>query len=154
MSEPLPDLDIYAAATNPTAQQRYNELLIEQFRRNAGKVTGQFATLPVLLLRTIGAKTGAIRTHPLVYFEDDDRYVVVASKAGASTNPAWYHNLVANRRAAVELPTGPFDVEARIPEGDERDDLFQRVVDHFPIYDNYQRRTGRRIPIIVLERIG
>jgi deazaflavin-dependent oxidoreductase (nitroreductase family) len=105
MSQPLPDLDIYAAASDPMAQQRYNEMLIEQFRTNAGKVSGQFAGLPVLLLKTIGAKTRATRTHPLVYFEDGDRYIVVASKAGASTNPAWYHNLLATPRGTVELPT-------------------------------------------------
>jgi deazaflavin-dependent oxidoreductase (nitroreductase family) len=151
---PQPKVDIYAAATNPTAQQRYNELLIEQFRTNAGKVTGQFAGLPVLLLNTIGARTQATRTHPLVYFEDGDRYIVVASKAGASTNPAWYHNLIANPRATIELPTESFDVRATIAEGEERDDIFQKVADHFPIYDNYQQRTGRRIPIIVLQRIG
>jgi deazaflavin-dependent oxidoreductase (nitroreductase family) len=154
MSQPLPDLDIYAAATDPMAQQRYNELLIEQFRSNAGKVTGQFAELPVLLLKTIGAKTRATRTHPLVYFDDGDRYIVVASNAGASTNPAWYHNLLATPRATVELPTESFDVQALIPEGREREHLFQRVVDRFPIYANYQQRTGRRIPIVVFERIG
>jgi deazaflavin-dependent oxidoreductase (nitroreductase family) len=154
MSQPLPDLDVYAAATDPTAQKRYNELLIEQFRANAGKVTGQFADLPVLLLTTIGAKTRATRTHPLVYFDDGDRYIVVASKAGASTNPAWYQNLLATPRATVELPTESFNVQARIPEGHERENLFRRIVEHFPIYANYQQRTGRRIPIVVLERIG
>jgi putative transposase len=76
MTEPLPDLEIYTAATDPPAQQRYNELLIEQFRTNAGKVTGQFADLPVLLRKTIGAKTGATRTTPLVYFKDGDRYLI------------------------------------------------------------------------------
>jgi deazaflavin-dependent oxidoreductase (nitroreductase family) len=154
MSQPLPDLDIYAAASDPMAQQRYNEMLIEQFRTNAGKVSGQFAGLPVLLLKTIGAKTRATRTHPLVYFEDGDRYIVVASKAGASTNPAWYHNLLATPRGMVELPTESLDVRARIPEGQEREDLFQKVVGRFPIYDIYQQRTVRRVPIIVLERIG
>jgi deazaflavin-dependent oxidoreductase (nitroreductase family) len=152
MSRPLPDLDIYAAATDPIAQQRYNELLIEQFRTNAGKVTGQFADLPVLLLKTIGAKTRATRTHPLVYFDDGDRYIVVASKAGASTNPAWYHNLLTNPQATVELPTESFHVQARIPVGQEREELFQNVVERFPIYAHYQQRTVRDIPIIVLER--
>jgi hypothetical protein len=99
MTEPLPDLDVYTAATDPPGQQRYNELLIEQFRTNAGKVTGQFANLPVLLLKTMGAKTGATRTAPLVYLQDGDRYLIIASKAGASTNPASYHNLVANPAA-------------------------------------------------------
>jgi deazaflavin-dependent oxidoreductase (nitroreductase family) len=108
MTEPLPDLDIYTAATDPPAQHRYNELLIKQFRANAGTVTGQFANLPVLLLKTIGAKTGATRTAPPVYLKDGDRYLIIASKAGAPTNPAWYHNLVANPAASVELPNESF----------------------------------------------
>jgi deazaflavin-dependent oxidoreductase (nitroreductase family) len=154
MTEPLPDLDIYTAATDPPAQQRYNELLIEQFRTNAGQVTGQFANLPVLLLKTIGAKTGTTRTTPLVYFKDGDRYLIIASKAGAPTHPAWYHNLVAKPAASVELPNDSFDVQARVTKGDERDRLFRRVVEHFPIYIGYQQKTGRRIPVIVLDRVG
>jgi len=154
MTQPLPDLDIYTAATDPPAQQRYNDLLIAQFRTNAGKITGQFADLPMLLLKTAGAKTGGIRTTPLVYFKDGDRYLIIASKAGASTNPAWYHNLVANPTASVELPTEFFDVQARVATGDERDRLFHKVAEHFPIYAGYQQKTGRRIPVVVLERIG
>jgi deazaflavin-dependent oxidoreductase (nitroreductase family) len=154
MTEPLPDPDIYTAATDPPAQQRYNELLIEQFRTNAGKVTGQFANLPVLLLKTIGAKTGATRTAPLVYHQDGDRYLIIASKAGAPTNPAWYHNLVANPAASVELPNESFGVQARVAKRDERDRLFHKVVEHFPIYAGYQQKTNRRIPVIVLERVG
>lgn len=153
MTEPLPDLDIYTAATDPPAQQRYNELLIEQFRTNAGKVTGQFANLPVLLLKTTGAKTGATRTTPLVYLKDGDRYLIIASKAGAPTNPAWYHNLAATPAASVELPNETFDVQASIAKGDERNRLFHKVVEHFSIYAGYQQKTGRRIPVIVLERI-
>jgi deazaflavin-dependent oxidoreductase (nitroreductase family) len=154
MTEQLPDLDIYTAGTDPPAQQRYNELLIEQFRTNAGTVTGQFADLPVLLLKTIGAKTGATRTTPLVYFKDGDRYLIIASKAGAPTHPAWYHNLVANPAASVELPNESFSVQARVTEGDERDRLFQKVVEYFPIYSGYQQKTGRTIPVMVLERVG
>jgi deazaflavin-dependent oxidoreductase (nitroreductase family) len=154
MTEPLPDLDIYTAATDPPAQQRYNDLLIEQFRTNAGKVTGQFADLPVLLLETKGAKTGATRITPLVYFKDGERYLVIASKAGAPTNPAWYHNLAANPAASVELPKESFDVQARRTEGAERDRLFQKVVEQFPIYTGCQQKTSRTIPVIVLERVG
>jgi deazaflavin-dependent oxidoreductase (nitroreductase family) len=153
MNEPLPNIDVYSAATNPPAQQRYNELLIEQFRTNAGTLTGQFAELPVLLLKTIGAKTGAPRTTPLVYFQDGDRYLIVASKAGAHSNPAWYHNLRATPTASVELPTESFDVQVRITQGAERDRLFEKVAEHFPIYGDYQHKTGRRIPVIVLERV-
>jgi deazaflavin-dependent oxidoreductase (nitroreductase family) len=129
-------------------------LLIEQFRTNAGKVTGPFANLPVLLLKTLGVKTGATRTAPLVYLQDGDRYLIIASKAGAPTNPAWYHNLVANPAASVELLNESFGVRARLATDDERDRLFHKVVGHFPIYAGYQQKTGRRIPVIVLERVG
>jgi deazaflavin-dependent oxidoreductase (nitroreductase family) len=154
MTERLPDLDIYTPATNPLAQQRYNELLIDQFRTNAGKVDGQFADLPLLLLTTVGAKTAETRTTPLVYFIDGDRYLVIASKAGASTHPAWYHNLVANPAASVQLPDESFDVRARVAEGAERDHLFQKVTERFPIYLDYQKRTSRMIPVVVLDRIA
>jgi deazaflavin-dependent oxidoreductase (nitroreductase family) len=154
MNEPLPAIDVYSAATNPPAQHRYNELLIERFRTNQGELTGQFAKLPVLLLKTIGAKTGAPRTTPLVYFQDGDRYLIIASKAGAHSNPAWYHNLLATPMASVELPNESFDVQAGVTEGAERDRLFQKVAEHFPIYADYQCKTARRIPVIVLERVG
>jgi hypothetical protein len=86
MNKALPDIDPYSAVSNPTAQRTYNELLIEQFR--AGALTGQFAAFPILLLNTIGAKSRAPRTTPLVYLQDDNRYIIFASKAGAPTNPA------------------------------------------------------------------
>jgi deazaflavin-dependent oxidoreductase (nitroreductase family) len=151
MSEALPDIDPYSAVSNPTAQRRYDELLIEQFR--AGALTGQFAAFPILLLNTIGAKTRTPRTTPLLYLQDGDRYIIVASKAGAPTNPGWYYNLLATPTASVELAHTSFDVHARIAEGDERDRLFEKVAKHFPIYADYQQKTRRRIPVIVLERL-
>ena len=152
MTEALPDIDPYTAATDPIAQHRYNEVLIEQFRASGGEVTGQFSTLPVLLLTTVGARTGATRVVPLVYAHDDDRYLVVASKAGAATNPSWYHNLLAAGRASVELGVGRFDVRVRVVEGGERDELFAMVAARFPTYASYQQRTDRRIPIVELKR--
>jgi deazaflavin-dependent oxidoreductase (nitroreductase family) len=127
-------------------------LLIEQFR--TGALTGQFAAFPILLLNTIGAKSRAPRTTPLVYLQDDNRYIIFASKAGAPTNPAWYYNLVANPRATVELADKSFDVDARIATEDERDRLFEKVAEHFPIYADYQQKTSRLIPVIVLERLN
>jgi deazaflavin-dependent oxidoreductase (nitroreductase family) len=95
-----------------------------------------------------------VRTAPLVYLQDGDRYLIIASKAGASTNPAWYHNLVANPAASVELLNESFGVRARLATDDERDRLFHKVVEHFPIYAGYQQKTGLRIPVLVLERVG
>jgi deazaflavin-dependent oxidoreductase (nitroreductase family) len=77
----------------------------------------------------------------------------IASKAGAPTNPAWYHNLLTTPTASVELPNESFPVHTRITEGPERDRLFQKVAEHFPIYADYQRKTGRHIPVIVLEPV-
>lgn len=121
-------------------------------------MTGQFTGLPVLLLTTIGAKSGKPRTTPLVYLHDrnhnEDRYLIVASKAGAPTNPAWYHNLLATPTASVETGTELFDVSARITHDDERDRLFHQVATRYPIYQDYQHRTERRIPLVVLKRLG
>jgi deazaflavin-dependent oxidoreductase (nitroreductase family) len=107
-----------------------------------------------MLLTTVGARTGATHVVPLVYFRDDDRYLVVASKAGAPTNPSWYYNLLAMGRGSVELGGGRFDVRVRIVKGEERDELFARVAARFPIYASYQRRTRRRIPIVELKHSG
>jgi deazaflavin-dependent oxidoreductase (nitroreductase family) len=152
MTEAMPDIDPYTAATDPIAQQRHNRLVIDQFRASGGELTGQFGALPVLLLTTTGARTEVTHVVPLVYFRDDDRYLVVASKAGAPTNPSWYHNVRAAGCASVELGDGRFDVRARIVEGDERDELFAKVAARFPIYASYQQRTHRRIPIVELKR--
>jgi deazaflavin-dependent oxidoreductase (nitroreductase family) len=152
MNKALPDIDPYSAVSNPTAQRTYNELLIEQFR--AGALTGQFAAFPILLLNTIGAKSRVPRTTPLVCLQDDNRYIIFASKAGAPTNPAWYYNLVANPRASVDLTNESFDVDARIATGHERDRLYEKVAKHFPIYADYQQKTSRLIPVIVLERLN
>src|SRR5690349_15812379 len=98
----------------------FNKNLIEEFRANGGKVGGQFAGSPMILLTTKGAKSGQERTTPLVYTRDGDRYVIIASKGGAPTNPAWYHNLVANPEATAEIGTETFRVRARVAEGEER----------------------------------
>jgi deazaflavin-dependent oxidoreductase (nitroreductase family) len=151
MKNALPDIDPYTVVSNPLAQRQFNELLIEQFRANAGQLTGQFAAFPILLLTTVGAKTRSPRTTPLVYLQDDDRYIVIASMAGAPRNPAWYHNLLANPTASVELANESFDVRARIAEGDARHDLYETVARRFPIYGEYQQKTGRLVPVIVLQ---
>src|SRR3954463_16516817 len=98
--------------SSTTDRNQFNQDLITEFRANKGVVTGVFANRPLLLLTTIGAKSGQPRTMPLVYTTDGDRLVVIASKGGAPTNPDWYHNLVANPEATVELPGETFRVRA------------------------------------------
>jgi deazaflavin-dependent oxidoreductase (nitroreductase family) len=128
--------------------------LIIEFRANGGHVTsGPFAGRPVLLLTTTGAKSGQRRLAPVVYSRDGDAYVIVASKAGAPTHPAWFYNLLANPVVTVEVGRETFTVRARVTEGAERDRLFAERVAASPNFAEYQRRTTRVIPVVVLERI-
>ena len=98
----------------------WNASIIEEFRANEGAVGGMFAGAPMLLLKSTGAKSGLERTNPLVYMADRDRYIIFASKAGADTNPDWYHNLVANPRVTIEVGTDEFAVDATVVDGTER----------------------------------
>src|SRR5260370_20218403 len=98
----------------------WNSKIINEFRQNGGEVGGMFAGMPLLLLHTTVAKTGAERVNPLAYRADGDALVVFASKAGAPTNPDWFHNLRANARVSVEIGTEKRDLVARVAEGDER----------------------------------
>ncbi len=131
-----------------------NHDVIDQFRSNGGEIKqGMFKGSPILLLTTTGARTGATHTTPLVHTRDGDRYVVIASKGGAPTNPAWYHNLVVNSTVTVEVGTEKFDARATPAQGEERDRLFDAQAAIMPGFAGYQRRTTRRIPVVVLERI-
>jgi deazaflavin-dependent oxidoreductase (nitroreductase family) len=150
----LPDIQPTLAADDPVAMDQFNRLLIAQFRANSGEVTGQLAGAPVLLLNTIGAKTGRPRATPLGYVRDGATYVIMASKSGAPTHPAWYHNLLAHPTATIEVGSERFDVTYRLVDGDERARLWQRMVTRWPMAADYQRATSRRIPLIVLERGG
>lgn len=132
----------------------FNQSLIEEFRANGGKVTGVFAGRPLLLLTSTGARSGQPRTMPLVYTTDGDRFVVIASKGGAPTNPDWYHNLVANPVATVELPGETFQARATMAEGEERQRLYDAQAALMPAFADYQRKTTRQIPVVILERIA
>ncbi len=131
----------------------FNAKLIEDFRANGGEPGGPFAGTPLLVLHSTGAKSGEVREHPMVFHADGDgRLVVVASKGGAPTHPAWYHNLVAHPRATVELGTETFAVDAHEAEGDERARLWTTITGRFPQFAEYQTKTDRRLPLMVLER--
>ena len=130
----------------------FNTQLIEEFRANGGKVGGMFAGAPLLLLTTIGAKSGQERVTPLAYTTDDDRYVTIASKAGAPTHPDWFHNLRANPDVTIEVGTETFPAHASVPEGDERQRLYDQMAAQMPNFAEYQRNTTRQIPVVVLER--
>jgi deazaflavin-dependent oxidoreductase (nitroreductase family) len=130
----------------------WNTQVIEQFRANGGKVGGQFEGAPLLLLTTIGAKSGKRRVNPMMYLLEGDRLFVFASKAGAPTNPDWYHNLVAHPDASVEVGPDSYDVTATLLEGAERDRVFAEQARRYPGFGEYQAGTERTIPVVVLDR--
>lgn len=131
----------------------FNQQVIKEFRANQGKVGGHVANMPVLLLTATGAKSGRSITKPLVYTKDGDRIVVIASFAGAPKNPPWYNNLVANPEATVEVGTERFRVRATEVTGEERQRLFDRQAQQMSIFTDYQKKTTRQIPVLVLTRI-
>jgi deazaflavin-dependent oxidoreductase (nitroreductase family) len=129
----------------------WNRRIIEEFRTNHGKVGGDFAGKPLLLLTHHGAKTGEERVNPLMFLEDGDRYVVFASKGGAPSNPDWFSNVRANPRVTVEIGDDRFEAEARVAAGPERDGLYARQAELYPQFAEYQRKTDRVIPVVILE---
>jgi deazaflavin-dependent oxidoreductase (nitroreductase family) len=135
-----------------TNQNDFNQRIIAEFHANGGTVGGPFAGAPMLLLTTTGAKSGTLRTTPLVYLPDGDRLVVIASKGGAPTHPAWYHNLVANPDVTVEVGSETLPVRAAVLFGEERDRLYARQAGLRPAFAEYQAKTTRRIPVVALER--
>ena len=131
----------------------WNGKIIEEFRANDGKVSGPFEAAPLLLLHSVGAKTGATRVNPIMYQTvDDDSVAVFASKGGAPTNPDWYHNLVANPRTTVEIGSETLEVVARVAEGDERERIWTKQKAAYSGFADYEQRTKRTIPVIILER--
>ncbi|HZT95878.1 MAG TPA: nitroreductase family deazaflavin-dependent oxidoreductase [Chloroflexota bacterium] len=137
--------------TEPTD---FNQRIIEEFRSNEGRVGGPFEGAPLLLLSSTGAKTGRKHTTPVMYLQDGDRLVIFASKAGAPSHPAWYHNLVANPQASVEVGTESFPVTATEVKGEERNRLYDRQASLYPGFRDYQDKTSRVIPVIALTRTG
>jgi deazaflavin-dependent oxidoreductase (nitroreductase family) len=131
----------------------FNQHVMKEFRANQGKPGGQLANMPLLLLTTTGAKSGRAITKPLVYTRDGDRIVIVASFAGGPKNPPWYHNLVANPEATVELGSERFRVRATATSGEERQRLFNRHAEQMPIFTEYQQKTTRQIPVFVLTHL-
>jgi len=132
----------------------WNQKIIDEFRSTGGNLGGQFAGDPVLLLTTTGAKTGRKHTTPVMYLADGDRLAVFASKAGAATNPDWYHNLLAHPRATVEVGSETFEVDASVADREERDRLYAVQSERYPGFAEYEEETTRVIPVPILKRVA
>lgn len=143
------------STTSPSTDDlnAFNQRLIDEFRANGGKVTGMFAGAPLVLITHTGAKSGIRRTTPLVHSIDGDDVVIIASKGGAPAHPHWYHNMVAHPTVTVELP-GAEPYEAAVVEatGDERRRLFDAQAAVMPNFKEYEAKTDREIPVLVLRR--
>ncbi len=131
-----------------------NQAIIDEFRANSGKVGGFFAGRTLLILHTVGTKTGMERINPVAYVKDGERLVIIASKGGAPTNPHWYHNLVANPLVRVEVGTEQFQARAETVSEPERSRLYAKMVEMMPVFAEYPKRTTRVIPVITLRRVG
>lgn len=130
----------------------FNQQVIEDFRANEGNVGGQFEGAPLILVHHTGAKSGTERVTPLVYLADGDDWVIFASKAGAPSNPAWYHNLKANPETTIEVGADTIDVSVTEAAGAERDRLFEAQKAAMPQFAEYESNTDRTIPVVVMQR--
>ncbi len=139
----------------PSEWQQQNDPVIAQYRATGGHVTGRFAGRPLLLLTTIGARTGQPRVTPLNYSMDDDRFVVIASKGGSPTHPDWYRNLVAHPEVTLEVGSETFRARATTAEAPERSRLFTQQAAAMPFFAAYEQQvTARQIPVVVFARIA
>lgn len=129
----------------------FNGDIVNEFRQNAGKVGGMFEGASLLLLHSTGAKSGQSRVNPLMYQQLDNAYAIFASAAGAPSSPAWYHNIVANPDASIEVGTETLSVTARVLGDDERSPIWEKQKANFANFAEYEGMTTRQIPVIVLQ---
>jgi len=129
----------------------WNRKVIDEFRANEGKVGGMFANMPLVLLHHRGARTGVERINPLAYERVGDSVAVFASAGGQAKNPDWYHNVVANPDVTVDLGTDRFPARARVSTGEERDRIWRAVNERLPQFGEYETKSGRTIPVVVLD---
>jgi len=135
-----------------TDQKAFNRKLIEDFRESRLKDDVVLNARPLLLLTTIGGKSGERQTTPVMSIPDGDRFIVIASNAGAETDPQWYRNLLAHPDVFVEVGKETFDAIARTADGDERERLWEKAVQVGPFFAEYKTKISRQIPVVILER--
>ena len=131
----------------------WNHAIIEEFRANSGKVGGRFEGRTLLLLHTVGARSGQERINPVACIADGERLIIIASKGGAPTNPDWYHNLLAHPLVTVEVGTEKFQAQAEVASETERARLYTKMVEVMPGFADYEQKTTRVIPVIILTRV-
>jgi deazaflavin-dependent oxidoreductase (nitroreductase family) len=129
----------------------WNRQVIDEFRANQGRVGGNFAGAPMILIHHRGAKSGTERVNPLMYQRVDGGYAIFASKGGAPTNPDWYYNVVANPETTVEVGTETIPVRARVARGEERERIWEKQKRDYPGFADYEKTANRKIPVVILE---
>jgi proline iminopeptidase len=135
------------------AENLFGEEHVKRYRETGGEVGHDWREgSTILLLTTKGRKTGEARTTPLIYAQDGDHYVIVASKGGTPENPGWYENLAKTPEVELQVRDEVFPAHARTAEGEERDRLWRKANEVWSHYDEYQTKTDREIPVVVLER--
>jgi len=142
-----------AAVTRNWAVEQFWRIHPWLYRVSGGRIGGRVNGMPVLLLTTTGRRSGQSRTTPLIYGRDGDRYVVVASRGGAPAHPAWYDNLVAQPEISVQVMADRFRARARTASPVEKPALWKKMAAIWPPYEEYQQRTTREIPVVIIERI-
>jgi F420H(2)-dependent quinone reductase len=149
----MPSYRLYTrlSTTSAWALKTFGKLNIPLYRASRGRLFGQIAGTPVLLLTTVGRRSGQPRTAPMVYLADRERMIVIGSNAGHKTTPAWSLNLEANPAAEVEIGSKRLKVTARVAEGDERAELWRKMNEQYGGFDDYDARTTREIRVFVLD---
>jgi deazaflavin-dependent oxidoreductase (nitroreductase family) len=134
--------------------QQIMRLQIYLYRRSGGKTMGHMRGMPLLLLTTVGRKSGKQRVTPVMYIRDGDDYVITASNAGADKHPAWYLNLKANPQTTIEVGSMTKSVSARQASQEEKARLWAQLVEQAPFFEDYKKKTTRDIPMVILHTTG
>jgi deazaflavin-dependent oxidoreductase (nitroreductase family) len=136
-----------------SARNDWNKQMIAEYRARKGKGIPNFGD-NLLLLNTVGSKSGQPRVNPVAFTKDGDKYVIVASKGGAPSNPDWYYNLIAKGTATIDVGGETVPVRATEVKGTRRDQLYAKHAERFPGFIEYEQKTTRKIPVLTLERVG
>jgi deazaflavin-dependent oxidoreductase (nitroreductase family) len=138
---------------NPTVMKMFSRTHVFWYRLSGGVLGGSMGGAPIVLLTTTGRKSGRQKTTPLQSIEDGDNIVVIASNAGHKVDPQWWRNLKANPEATVQIRRREVKMRAEEATGEERERLWQKAVDQYPGYANYQKTADREIPVVVLKPV-